>query len=71
MTFSIYSTGSTALWSETQSVAVIEGIFNVHLGTVNSFPTNLFIDPGERYLGVKVGAELEMIPRFRFGLPQK
>jgi hypothetical protein len=73
ITFSIYEveSGGTTLWSEIQTVAVNAGIFNVQLGTATPFPTNLFTDPGERYLGVKVSAEPEMTTRFRFGLPQK
>jgi hypothetical protein len=67
MIFSIYSsaTGTTALWSETQSVTVTGGIFNVLLGNVTPIPNSVFTGSGERYLGIKVGADPEMTPRFR------
>jgi hypothetical protein len=65
MTFSIYSDAMSIspLWAETQSsVQVNEGVFNVLLGSVDSIPDSVF--NGEiRYLGVKVGDDLEMTPR--------
>ncbi|MBI5409165.1 MAG: collagen-like protein [Nitrospirae bacterium] len=62
MTFSIYDvgTGGTALWSETQSVPMSNGIYNVILGDIN--PLNLSFDT-QYYLGVKVEADNEMTPR--------
>jgi len=67
MTFSIYAaaTAGTALWSETQNVTVTNGIFNVLLGSATAFPRNLFTGTGDRYLGIKVGTDSEMTPRFR------
>ena len=62
LTFKIYdvATGSTALWTEVQSVAISKGIFNVILGSV--VPLNLpFNKP--YYLGVTVGAGAELTPR--------
>lgn len=66
LTFSIYgdSTTGSALWSETQTVAVTDGVFNVLLGSKTSFPSRLFTISGERYLGIKVGTDPEMRPRF-------
>ncbi len=65
MTFAIYpdTIGMDALWSETQpSVQVIEGIFNILLGSANSIPESVFT--GEiRYLGVTIGDDPEMTPR--------
>ena len=64
MTFAIYdaASGGTQLWSEAQTVSVAGGVYNVVLGQ----PGNA-IDPadmdGQRYLGVRVGGDLEMIPR--------
>ncbi|HEX9652802.1 MAG TPA: hypothetical protein VGA99_03750 [bacterium] len=65
--FSIYSVASagTAIYSETQSVNVSDGIFNVLIGSVTAIPTNLFTNAGDRFLGVKVGNDAEMTPRFR------
>jgi len=67
MTFSIYSseTGGTALWTETQNVTVTKGVFNVMLGSVTPFPGTLFSGTGDRFLGIKVGADPEIAPRFR------
>lgn len=65
MQFSIYadSTSSFALWSETQdSVKVEKGIFNVFLGSITPIPDSVF-DGALRYLGIKVGEDLEMRPR--------
>ncbi len=62
--FSVYSvdTGGTAIWYETQpSVQVTEGLYAVQLGSVTSLPANLF--NGNRWIGVKVGANPEMSPR--------
>jgi len=65
ITFSIYnsSTEGTALWTETQSVTTDEnGIYSILLGTTSSID----IDFNEDYwLGVKVGSDDEMTPRFR------
>ena len=64
MTFAIYATasGGSPLWSETQTVPVADGVYNVALGQ----PGNE-IDPadmdGDRYLGVSVESDDEMIPR--------
>lgn len=67
MIFSLYSNaeGGTALWDETQNVAVTNGIFNVLLGSVRSFADTLFAAKGNRYLGIRVGTEPEMQPRFQ------
>jgi len=62
--FSLYPTTSsaTAVWTETQSVAVTNGYFAVQLGAVTAFGTSAF-DGTVRYLGVKVGTDAEMTPR--------
>ncbi len=67
MNFSIYATatGVTPVWTETQTVTVTNGVFNVLLGSVTPFPGTLFTSGGERYLGIKVGTDAEMTPRFR------
>ena len=53
---------TTPLWSETQWVEVLKGIFNVLLGSVNAIPDSVF-DGNIRYLGVKVGDDPEIVPR--------
>lgn len=64
--FRIYgtATGGTALWEETQSVTVLNGLFNVLLGSVNPIPSEVF-NGSERYLGITVGSDSEMLPRKR------
>jgi hypothetical protein len=66
MIFAIYdaASGGTQLWTETQpSVPVTNGLFNVLLGSVN--PINASHLNGESYLGIQVGADLEVTPRQR------
>lgn len=62
MVFSIYSvdTGGTALWTETQTVSVSNGVYSVVLGAAT--PVTLAFD-AQYYLGVKVGTDAEMTPR--------
>ena len=57
--FCIYDqeTGGTALWSETQSVEVQNGIFNILLGSVDDFPSNLF-NGAERWLQLEIEGEV-------------
>ena len=64
MSFDIYdvSTGGVPLWSESQTVTVKDGVYNVILGQ----PGNLLIldiFDGDRYLGVTIGTDAEMTPR--------
>ena len=64
MTFSLYDTpeGGTPLWTETHpDVTVTNGVFSVVLGSVINF-TAADVE-GERYLGVTVGTDEEMLPR--------
>jgi len=66
LVFSIYpaATGGSPLWTETQTVAVTDGLFSVLLGGVVPIPQTLFAE-AERYLGVKVENDPEMAPRQR------
>lgn len=63
ITFRLYSvaTGGTALWNETQSVNVSDGLYSVQLGSVNPLSPTEF--QGERWLGVEVSGDSEMTPR--------
>ncbi len=66
--FSIYddSVTATPLWTETYtSIAVVDGLFAVLLGSQNPVPESIFGD-AERWLGIKVGADSEIAPRTRF-----
>ncbi len=62
ITFRLYdaASGGTMLWSETQSVAVGNGLYAVQLGSVT--PLNLAFD-APYYLGVQIGSGAEMTPR--------
>lgn len=66
LVFSFYdaATEGTLLWLEEQNVLVINGLYNVLMGwdpVDNPFPGNLF--NGERWIGVSVGGDAEMVPR--------
>ncbi len=64
--FKIYDapTAGTALWTETQTVAVTAGLFDVLLGSVTPIPYTVF-DGSDKYLSLKVGTDPEMTPRKR------
>lgn len=64
--FSIYNsaTGGTAIWTETQTVVVTDGLFSVLLGSVTLIPYAVF-NGSDKYLSLKVGTDPEMIPRKR------
>ena len=64
--FKIYDspTGGTVLWSETQTVIVVDGLFDVLLGSVTPIPYSVF-DGADKYLSLKVGSDSEMTPRKR------
>jgi hypothetical protein len=67
MTFSVYtdSVSGTQVWTETQpAVAVGSGIFSVLLGSVNAIEDTVFSEP-DRWLGVQVGGDAELVPRQR------
>jgi hypothetical protein len=52
----------TSIYSETQAVPVVKGLFNVIIGSVIPLPTTLMFDKAY-YLGVTVDGGLEMAPR--------
>ncbi len=66
--FSIYtvSSGGTAVWTETQSPTVTDGVFRVALGSVTPLPGSVDFNSNSLFLGVKVGADAEMTPRIKF-----
>ena len=74
--FSLYNVGSagTALWAETDSVTVTDGVFQVNLGascpflTANACNSSTPVDfnSSSIFLGIKVGADPEMTPRVSF-----
>jgi hypothetical protein len=66
--FAMYSveTGGTALWTESQGVTQVGGVFVAYLGSATPFPADLFTG-GDRWLGIAVDPENnpEMPQRFR------
>jgi hypothetical protein len=64
--FSIYDviTGGTALWQETRTVTVSDGLFSISLGESTTIPPSLF-DNTDLWLGIKVETDPEMTPRQR------
>jgi hypothetical protein len=63
ITFSLYdvASGGTPLWTEVQSVALLNGVFSVELGSVNAITPDLFTS--DSYLGIAVDSDAEMSPR--------
>jgi hypothetical protein len=71
--FSIYNVASagSALWTETQTVTLSNGIFQVNLGSVTALPGTIDFNTDNIYLGIKVGTDAEMTPRVQFtAVPQ-
>jgi hypothetical protein len=64
MILKIYNvaTGGNALWTETQTISVSNGIYDVILGKI--YPVSLTFNE-QYYLGVKVGTDDEMTPRIQ------
>ncbi len=62
MTFAIHdvAAGGIALWSETQSVAVKEGIYNIILGQTNPI---ILPEAKPYWLGITIESDSEMTPR--------
>lgn len=52
----------TPMYTETQMVPVIKGIFNVIIGSVTPLPTSVLFDRAY-FLGVSVDGGLELVPR--------
>ncbi|MBL0176373.1 MAG: hypothetical protein IPP94_14090 [Ignavibacteria bacterium] len=56
------ATGGTALYTETQTVPVVKGIFNAIIGSVTPLPQSLGFDRAY-FLGVRVNGAAELVPR--------
>ncbi len=65
--FTIYdaATGGNSKWQSTRSVGTLDGLFSVQLGSSTTLPDTVFNHP-DRWLGIKVGTDDEMLPRQRF-----
>ncbi|MBX3052418.1 MAG: hypothetical protein KF753_13120 [Caldilineaceae bacterium] len=66
MTFRVYDAASagTILWTEIKDVPVSKGLFSTLLGDTTALPSTIF-DGNDRWLGIKVGADTETVPRMR------
>ena len=64
VTFFIYAdaTGGVPLWTETRTVAIEDGLFNIILGEVTPIPTTTF-DGTKKYLATQLQGDSEMVPR--------
>ena len=62
LTFNIYTvqTGGTAIWTETQDVVIVYGLFNVIMGKIN--PLTIPFDR-PYWLGITIGEDPELTPR--------
>ncbi|MEZ4296530.1 MAG: hypothetical protein R3B70_16275 [Polyangiaceae bacterium] len=66
ITFSLYdgpAAGAQQVWEETVTVSVEDGYFSAALGETTPIDGTI-LDGSERWLGVAVGADPEMTPRF-------
>ena len=63
LTFNIYDveSGGTAIWSEVNTVNVIDGIVSLKLGTFSSLPPTMFNKA--LWIGITVGTGSELTPR--------
>ena len=55
----------SALWTETQTVTTVDGIFRVALGSVTPIPSNFNFNWDGLYLGINVNSDGEMAPRIQ------
>ncbi|MFA5035130.1 MAG: hypothetical protein WC500_05070, partial [Candidatus Margulisiibacteriota bacterium] len=64
VTFFIYAaaTGGSPLWTETRTVAIEDGLFNIILGEVTPISTTIF-DGTRKYLATQLQGDSEMTPR--------
>ncbi|MBP7927544.1 hypothetical protein KAZ57_00130 [Patescibacteria group bacterium] len=66
-TFQIYSvsSGGSAIWTETKSLTVTNGIFQTMLGDTTALPGSIDFNTDNLYLGVNFNSDGEMSPRIR------
>lgn len=66
VTFTIYDSevGGNSKWSEVCDITTKDGLFSAFLGSINPLGNTVFSEPS-RYLGIKVGADAELSPRWR------
>jgi hypothetical protein len=66
--FKLYSVSSagSALWTESKSLTVTDGIFQTNLGDVTSLPGSVDFNTDSIYLGINFNSDGEMSPRILF-----
>jgi hypothetical protein len=67
MTFQIYDNQNNSLWSESLSVSIIAGGFDLMLGKSESNPIPFTVNQQAMYIGLSVGGDPEMEPRQEIG----
>ena len=67
-TFRIYSvsSGGAAIWTETKSLAVANGIFQTYLGDTTVLPGSIDFNTNNIFLGIEYNSDGEMVPRIQF-----
>lgn len=66
--FKLYTvaTGGAAVWTESKSVTVTNGIFQTLLGDTTTLPGSVDFNTDNIYLGIEFNGDGEMDPRLRF-----
>ena len=67
LVFDMYddSTAGTLRWVETQTVTVLDGLFNVQLGVTETLDEGLFASYPNLFLGLNISGQPQMAPRTR------
>lgn len=60
------SSGGSAIWTETKSITVTNGIFQTNLGDTTALPGSVDFNTDNIYLGIEYNSDGEMSPRIRF-----
>ncbi|MEM7198906.1 MAG: tail fiber domain-containing protein [Planctomycetota bacterium] len=70
VTFRIYDSEiaptTGALYQETQTLNIVNGLLSAEIGSVTPLPANLFTDDCDLFLGVTIDPDSEMSPRTKF-----
>lgn len=66
--FKLYSVSSagSAIWTESKSLTVTDGVFQTNLGDVTSLPGSVDFNTDNIYLGMAFNSDPEMSPRIQF-----
>jgi hypothetical protein len=67
MTFKLYDNQNNSLWSDSLSVSIVAGSFDLLLGKSESNPIPFTVNQHARYIGLAVGSDPEMEPRQEIG----